>query len=104
MVIRFRFNLLFYLTAILVALKVAEVVDLSWGWILAPLWIPVAIVLGIAAVGCFFAATFLARLKKSFGVPTGTGREEIVVNDDEPATPDAHSPRRIGNIYDHEQP
>lgn len=105
MVIRLRFNLLLYLTVILVALKAAEVIDWSWGWILAPLWMPVAIVLGIAVIGFFFAATLLAKLKKSFGVPTTPGKEEIVINDDdEPVIPDARSPRRIGNIYDHDQP
>lgn len=104
MVIRLRFNLLLYLTAILVALKVAEVIDWSWGWILAPLWMPVAVVLGIAVVGFFFAASLLAKLKKSFGMPMAPGKAEIVINDDdEPASRDARSPRRIGNIYDHEQ-
>jgi hypothetical protein len=103
MVIRLRPNLLLYLTLILVALKVAEVIDWSWGWVLAPLWLPVAIVAGIAVVGFFFAATLLARLKKSFGLPTTPEREEVVVTDDDkPVNPDAHSPRRIGNTYDHE--
>jgi len=103
MVIRLRPNLLLYVTAILVALKAAEVIDWSWGWVLAPLWLPAALVLGIAVVGFFFAATLLARLKKSFGWPTTPGREEIVVNDDNHPVPlDARSPRRVGNTYDHE--
>ena len=103
MLIRLRPNLLIYLTVILVALKVAEFIDWSWGWVLAPLWLPVAIVFGIAVVGFFFAASFLAKLKKSFGMPTTPGSEEIVINDDDkPLPPDAPSPRRIGNIYDHE--
>lgn len=101
MVLRLRLNLLLYLAVILVALKVAEVIDWSWGWVLAPLWLPVVIVLGVAAVGFFFAATLLARLKKSFGMRAAP-REEIVINgDDEPVNPDDRSPRRIGNIYDH---
>lgn len=102
MVIRLRFNILLYLTVILVALKVVEVIDWPWGWILAPLWLPMVLVAGIAVVGLFFAATLLARLKKSFGWSTAPGREEIVINDeDEPVTPDARSPRRLGNTYDH---
>lgn len=103
MVIRFRLNLLLYVTALLVVLKVAEVIDWSWAWVLAPLWLPLAIVLGIAAIGFFFAATLLARLKQSFGLPTRQGREEVVINDDDaPVTRDAPSTRRIGNVYDHE--
>lgn len=102
MFIRLRFNFLLYLTVILVVLKLAGIVDWSWIWILAPLWMPVAIVLGIAVVGFFFAATLLAKLKKSFGIPPAPGKEEIVINDDEHAVPDARSPRRSGNIYDHE--
>lgn len=103
MVIRFRFNLLLYLTALLVALKAAEVIDWAWGWVLAPLWLPMAIVVGIGVIGLFFAATLLAKLKKSFGLPTPPGSEEIVVNgSDKPVPPDTRSPRRIGNIYDHE--
>lgn len=103
MVIQLRSSLLLYLTAILVALKVFEIIDWSWGWVLAPLWLPVVIVLGIAVVGFFFAATLLAKLKTSFGLATKPGREEVVINDDdEPVTPDVRPPQRIGNIYDHE--
>lgn len=105
MVIRFRLNLLLYLTVILVALKGFEVVDWSWGWVLAPLWLPVAVVVGMAMVGFLFAATMLAKLKKSFGFPPTPGREEIVIkSDDQPVSPEACTPRRIGNTYDHEQP
>lgn len=103
MVIRFRLNLLLYLTILFAVLRVAEVIDWSWGWVLAPLWIPAAIVLGIAVIGFFFAARLLAKLKQSFGLPTTPGTKEIVINDDdEPAPPEAPSPRRIGNVYDHE--
>ena len=104
MVMRFRFNVLLYLTAILAALKVAEVIDWSWGWILAPLWMPVALVLGIAVVGFFFAARLLAKLKKSLGVRAASGKDEIVINDgNAPVAPGASSSRRVGNVYDHEQ-
>jgi hypothetical protein len=103
MTIRFRFNLFLYLTVILVVLKVAEVIDWSWGWILAPLWMPLVIVLGVAVVGLLFAATLLAKLKKSFGMQTAPRQKENVINDDdEPVIPDAGSPRRIGKVYDHE--
>jgi hypothetical protein len=103
MVIRFRFNLLLYAAALLVALKVTEVIDWSWGWVLAPLWLPAAVVLGIGVIGFFFAARFLAKLKQSFGLPATPGREEVVINDgDESVTPDSPPHRRIGNTYDHE--
>lgn len=102
MVIRFRLNFLLYSTAILVALKVFEVIDWSWGWVLAPLWLPMAIIFGIAVVSFFFAASLLAKLKKSVGWPGTPGREEIVINDDEPLRPEVSSRQRIGNIYDHE--
>lgn len=103
MVIRFRFTFLLYLTALLVLLKAAEVIDWSWGWVLAPLWLPLAVVLGISVIGLFFAATLISKLKQSFGLPTTPGREEIVVNDgDEPVTRDVPPPRRIGNTYDQE--
>lgn len=104
MLIRFRFNLLLYLTVILAALKVAAVIDWSWAWILAPLWLPVAIVLGMAVVGFFFAATLLAKLKKSLRGSAAPGQEEIVINDAAPGGEDARASRRLGNVYDHEQP
>lgn len=37
------------LTILFIALKLTHVIDWSWWWVLAPLWIPVAVVLGIIA-------------------------------------------------------
>lgn len=38
------------LTILFIALKLTNVIDWSWWWVLAPLWIPVAVVLGIVAI------------------------------------------------------
>lgn len=38
------------LTILFIALKLTNVIDWSWWWVLAPLWIPVAVVLGIIAI------------------------------------------------------
>lgn len=38
------------LTILFIALKLTHVIDWSWWWVLAPLWIPVAVVLGIIAI------------------------------------------------------
>lgn len=38
------------LTILFIALKLTHIIDWSWWWVLAPLWIPVAVVLGIIAI------------------------------------------------------
>ena len=38
------------LTILFIALKLTHVIDWSWWWVLAPLWIPVAVVLGIIVI------------------------------------------------------
>lgn len=38
------------LTILFIALKLTNVIDWSWWWVLAPLWIPVAVVLGIVVI------------------------------------------------------
>lgn len=38
------------LTILFIALKLTNVIDWSWWWVLAPLWIPVAVVLGIIVI------------------------------------------------------
>jgi hypothetical protein len=35
---------------VFIALKVASVVDWSWGWVLAPVWIPVLLAVAIAVL------------------------------------------------------
>jgi hypothetical protein len=36
-----------YLALLFIALKLTGVIDWEWGWVLAPLWIPFVVVLGI---------------------------------------------------------
>jgi len=46
------------LTILFIALKLLDKIDWSWWWVLAPLWIPLTIVLIIIAgilLGMFFA-------------------------------------------------
>ena len=38
------------LTILFIALKLTHIIDWSWWWVLATLWIPVAVVLGIIAI------------------------------------------------------
>lgn len=38
------------LTIVFIILKLTHVIDWSWWWVLAPLWIPVAVVLGVIAI------------------------------------------------------
>ena len=42
------------LTIVFIVLKLTNVIDWSWLWVLAPFWIPWAIVLGILAFGGIF--------------------------------------------------
>ena len=38
-----------FLTLLFLGLKLTDVIDWSWWWVFAPLWIPVAIVFGVIA-------------------------------------------------------
>ena len=38
------------LAVVFIALKLLEVITWSWWWVLAPIWIPVAITIGILAL------------------------------------------------------
>ena len=38
------------LTILFIALKLTHIIDWSWWWVLAQLWIPVAVVLGIIVI------------------------------------------------------
>lgn len=38
------------LTLLFIGLKLGHVIDWSWWWVVAPLWIPPAIMLGVLAV------------------------------------------------------
>ncbi len=43
-------SLLFVVTIVFFVLKVTNTVDWSWWWVFAPLWIPVAIGVGLLAI------------------------------------------------------
>jgi len=43
-------NFSLYLFLLFLGLRLAEIIDWSWWWVTAPLWIPAMIVLGIAIV------------------------------------------------------
>ena len=38
------------LTILFIAFKLTHIIDWSWWWVLAPLWIPAAVVLGIISI------------------------------------------------------
>lgn len=38
------------LTILFIALKLTHVIDWNWWWVLAPIWIPIVVVLGIIAI------------------------------------------------------
>ncbi|QXT26474.1 MAG: hypothetical protein HXK95_03585 [Candidatus Nanogingivalaceae bacterium] len=38
------------LTILFIALKLTNVIDWSWWWILSPIWIPIVAILGIIAI------------------------------------------------------
>lgn len=50
------------LTVVFIALKLGGIIGWSWWWILAPLWIPWAIVIGLVAIFVLCAAV-IAGLK-----------------------------------------
>ena len=39
-----------FLTLIFITLKLCHIIDWSWMWVLAPLWIPLAVVFTLAVV------------------------------------------------------
>jgi len=49
------------LTIVFITLKLTNFIDWSWFWVLAPLWIPVAIVTVIG--GAILAAAYFAKPK-----------------------------------------
>jgi hypothetical protein len=46
------------LTLVFIILKLTQQIDWSWWWVLSPLWIPLALVLGIAIIAIVFMALF----------------------------------------------
>jgi hypothetical protein len=49
------------LTILFIGLKLGGVIAWSWWWVLSPLWIPLALVVGIAAV-CLLIAGIVALI------------------------------------------
>lgn len=49
------------LTIVFITLKLLEKIDWSWWWVLAPIWLPIAIVLAIFIV--YFFVIVLLNLK-----------------------------------------
>lgn len=57
------------LTLLFIALKLLDKIDWAWGWVLAPLWIPWALVLGFVAVlllivGLLVPIDFIRRVRR----------------------------------------
>jgi cation transport ATPase len=50
----------FILFLVFLVLKLTEVIDWSWWWITAPLWLPIIIIVGMAVV--FFLVVTIASL------------------------------------------
>lgn len=48
------------LTIVFITLKLTDVIAWSWLWVLSPLWLPVAFILGLLAVGALGFVGFLA--------------------------------------------
>jgi len=42
------------LTLLFIGLKLGDVIDWSWWWVLAPMWIPISVCLTILCVGAVF--------------------------------------------------
>jgi hypothetical protein len=49
------------LTVLFVGLKLTNYIAWSWWWVLAPLWLPISIILGILLFGFIVAALISSR-------------------------------------------
>lgn len=63
--VNYSFGPLFFLTMVLIILKVNGNIDWDWLWVLAPMWLPAALVVGFFAAivamgpfGCAGCASF----------------------------------------------
>lgn len=52
------------LTLLFIALKLLNQIDWSWWWVLAPAWIPLALILGAACVVFLFVCLMAVMPKK----------------------------------------
>lgn len=46
------------LTVLFIGLKLTNHIDWSWWWVLSPLWIPLAVILGVCLIIVIVAAIF----------------------------------------------
>ena len=46
------------LALVFITLKLCGVIDWSWWWVLGPLWLPFAVVLGLALIFMIFASAW----------------------------------------------
>lgn len=51
------------LTIVFIVLKLLKVIGWSWWWVLAPLWVPAAALLGFAAVAALIGVTLTLTKK-----------------------------------------
>lgn len=52
-------NYAYLLGLIFIVLKLTNVINWSWWWVLAPFWIPISIVLGIFLIGILLILVFI---------------------------------------------
>ena len=53
------------LTVLFVTLKLTHVIDWSWWWVFAPLWLPVAVIIVIVIIIGIFSAIFGKGIKSN---------------------------------------
>lgn len=46
------------LTVLFIGLKLTNHIDWSWWWVLSPMWIPIAVILGLVLIVAVLAAIF----------------------------------------------
>lgn len=69
------------LTLIFITLKLTGIIDWSWWWVLAPIWVPITVI-GIIAIGivCFaLTASFIADIaaKQQMEMRKGVFRKKV---------------------------
>ena len=46
------------LTLLFIGLKLSDKIDWSWWWVISPLWLPAAVILGVLAVTTILVSIF----------------------------------------------
>ena len=54
-----------WLTIVFIVLKLTGYIDWSWWWVLAPIWLPIVLVLGLLVIVLFVGSVF-AYIKDNF--------------------------------------